>query len=116
MSTPVPIDSLTAAPLVIKGDVAVLEQLHFFSEHDAGLWVLAYDRKTTEGIVVGETVPAFRWYVPGAPETPDPTQPPTTYIPMLRFDHGVVLAAAQEYHEGATGPAANALRGGAIVE
>jgi hypothetical protein len=113
MSTPVTIDDLGATPVVVKPDVGVLETLHLKNTHANGLWVHFFDRASADGLVVGETPPDFRWFFPSAPEPEDPAG---TQIPMLRANHGIVLAAVEQYFGGATGPASGALRGGAIVE
>lgn len=116
MSTPVTIDSLGAAPVLVKDVVGVLEQLHFKNTHDDALWIHAFDAASADGITPGTDPPVFRWYVPCEADPPDPTAPPFRELPMLRFNHGIVLAAVEEYFGGATGPAEGALRGGVIIE
>lgn len=112
MASPVNLN-LGATPTVVKASLGVLETLHLRNEHDAGLWIHCFDRVSADGIAVGTTPPAIRFFVPSGPNE---TDPPTTLVPMLRFRHGIVMAAVEEYSGGATGPSADALRGGAIVE
>ena len=94
--------------LVSSNGPVTLDELHLYNAGSSlGVWVHIYDAAAAASVTVGTTVPAKSYFL--LPTDKD------TWVPNLRFENGIVIAAVREFHGAATGPATNDVNGSYTV-